>query len=321
MGARDSGAVGSRRTDLMLEKLGTSSPRSERAADLYDWDELVQEDRIHRLIYTDPAIFQAEMTNIFAAVWVYLGHESQIPGNDDYITVRLGLRPLILLRDSNGKLRALFNRCAHRGTTLCRKDKGSARIFTCPYHGWSYLNTGKLRAVPWPDGYACDFNNPKYNVAQVPRVDSYRGFIFATLNPDAPSLIDYLGAITRPIDEWLDRQPKGLIRVCEANITPRRCGGASAPRRKTFSTSHPRSRSTSTSFPTSRCSATTSRCLSPFPSTRPTSPGTGRPSSTRTRRCTARSMRSTRCACVRRSSSRISAKSTTSPISRKSNAG
>src|SRR5262245_50347355 len=87
---------------------------------LYDWDELVQEDRVHRLIYTDPAIFAAEMTNIFGAVWIYLGHESQIPANDDYITVRLGLRPIILLRDSQGKIRALFNRCAHRGTTLCR---------------------------------------------------------------------------------------------------------------------------------------------------------------------------------------------------------
>src|SRR4249920_67820 len=199
----------------MLEKLTTA--RIESAADLYDWDELVQEDRVHRLIYTDPAIFQAEMTNIFGAVWVYLGHESQIPSNDDFITVRLGLRPLILLRDADGKIRALFNRCTHRGTTLCRKDKGSARTFTCPYHGWSYLNSGKLRAVPWPDGYACDFKDSKYNVAQVPRVESYRGFIFATLNADAPPLLDYLGPITQPIDEWLDRNPGGKVTVCEAN--------------------------------------------------------------------------------------------------------
>src|SRR6266540_2680077 len=198
----------------MLEKLNASRLGG---ADLYDWDELVQEDRVHRLIYTDPAIFAAEMTNIFGAVWVYLGHESQIPANDDFITVRLGLRPIILLRDSNGKIRALFNRCAHRGTTLCRKDRGSARIFTCPYHGWSYLNTGKLRAVPWPDGYACDFKEAKFNVAQVPRVDSYRGFIFATLNLDAPPLLDYLGGIRKPNDKWLDRQPKGRIAVCEAN--------------------------------------------------------------------------------------------------------
>ena len=193
----------------MLEKLARSPGRSDSAADLYDWDDLVQEDRVHRLIYTDPAIFEAEMTHVFGAVWVYVGHESQIAKPNDYITTKLGLRPIILLRDSNGKIRALFNRCTHRGTTLCRLEKGSAFMFVCPYHGWSFLNTGKLRAVPWPDGYACDFKDEKFNVAQVPRVESYRGFIFATLNLDAPPLLDYLGAITQPIDEWLDRQPQG----------------------------------------------------------------------------------------------------------------
>ena len=71
--------------------------------------------------------------------------------------------------------------------------------------------------MPWPDGYACDFKDAKFNVAQVPRVDSYRGFIFGTLNPDAPSLLDYLGGITEPIDEWLDRHPGGKVVVCEAN--------------------------------------------------------------------------------------------------------
>ncbi len=201
----------------MLEKVNTSSIRPAASADLYDWDELVQEDRVHRLIYTDPAIFEAELTNIFGAVWVYLGHDSQIPNNNDYITTKLGLRPIILLRDSNGKIRALFNRCTHRGTTLCRLERGNAFQFVCPYHGWSFLNTGKLRAVPWPDGYACDFKDTKFNVAQVPRVDSYRGFIFGTLNPDAPPLIDYLGGITGPIDEWLDRNPGGKVVVCEAN--------------------------------------------------------------------------------------------------------
>jgi phenylpropionate dioxygenase-like ring-hydroxylating dioxygenase large terminal subunit len=199
----------------MLEKLpGTGV---QQVTDLYDWDELVQEDRAHRLIYTDPAIFTAEMTRIFASVWVYLGHESQIPRNDDFITTRLGLRPIILLRDSHGRIRALYNRCAHRGTTLCRKDKGSAKFFQCPYHGWSFLNSGKLRAVPWADGYACDFKDSKFNLAQVPRVESYRGFIFGTLNADAPPLLEYLGPIARPIDQWLDRHPGGRIVVCEAN--------------------------------------------------------------------------------------------------------
>ena len=167
-------------------------PAGSTARALYDWDELVQEDRVHRLIYTDPAIFAAEMTHIFGGTWVYLAHESEIPQRQ-----RLHHRAgSACARSSscataNGKIRALYNRCTHRGTTLCRWEKGNAKSFQCPYHGWNFLNTGKLRGVPWPDGYACDFRDPKYNVAQVPRVESYRGFIFGTLNLDAPPLVEH----------------------------------------------------------------------------------------------------------------------------------
>jgi phenylpropionate dioxygenase-like ring-hydroxylating dioxygenase large terminal subunit len=174
----------------------------------YDWDDLVQEERAHRLIYTDPAIFDAEMVHIFGGTWVYLAHESQIPNPNDFVTAKLGLRPLIMTRDGEGRIRALYNRCTHRGTTLCRWDKGNSRTFQCPYHGWNFSNTGKLRGVPWADGYAEKLvRDPKFNLAQVPRVESYRGFIFGTLNLDAPALTDYLGPIRRPIDEWLDRTP------------------------------------------------------------------------------------------------------------------
>jgi len=107
--------------EAMLEKLNQSRLSD---GELYDWDELIQEDRVHRLIYTDPAIFSLEMTHIFGAVWVYLGHESQIPANNDYITVRLGLRPLILLRPPAAKVRALLHRCTHRRTKLCCKGYG-----------------------------------------------------------------------------------------------------------------------------------------------------------------------------------------------------
>ena len=71
--------------------------------------------------------------------------------------------------------------------------------------------------MPWPDGYSCDFSRPEFNLMQVPRVESYRGLIFATLNADAPGLIDYLGPVRRPLDEWLDRHPGGALEVREAN--------------------------------------------------------------------------------------------------------
>lgn len=181
------------------------------------FSELVLEDRVHRSIYTDPAIFEMEMTRVFGAVWVYLAHESQVPANDDFVTARLGLRPIIVVRDSGGTLRALYNRCTHRGARICRADRGNARLFQCAYHGWSFHNTGKLRGVPWPEGYACDFKDAKFNLAQVPRVESYRGFIFGTLNRNAPPLAEYLGGVARCIDEWLDRNPSGKVVVREAN--------------------------------------------------------------------------------------------------------
>src|SRR5215210_7860267 len=94
---------------------------------LHDWDALVQADRAHRLLYTDPAVFQEEMQKVFGAVWVYLGHESQVPNKDDFIATKLGLRPVILVRDSAGTLRALYNRCTHRGSTVCRSAGGNAK--------------------------------------------------------------------------------------------------------------------------------------------------------------------------------------------------
>ncbi len=107
----------------------------------------------------------------------------------------MGLRPLIIAARHGRARSARSTIAAPIAAPRCAAgDKGNARSFQCPYHGWNFLNTGKLRGVPWPDGYACDFKDPKYNVAQVPRVESYRGFIFGTLNLDAPPLRDWLGA-------------------------------------------------------------------------------------------------------------------------------
>jgi phenylpropionate dioxygenase-like ring-hydroxylating dioxygenase large terminal subunit len=199
-----------------IDRIETKSPVSN--APHHDWDFLVQEDRVHSQLYTSPDIFDAEMRYIFGGTWVYLAHESQVPNANDFITAKLGRRPLIITRDAEGAIRALYNRCTHRGTTLCRLEKGNKLTFQCPYHGWNFLNNGKLRGVPWADGYAGNLTkDPKYNLAQVPRVESYRGFVFGTLNMSAAPLNEHLGPIKKPIDEWLDRNPGGKVIVCEAN--------------------------------------------------------------------------------------------------------
>lgn len=167
---------------------------------------LVLPDRVHRTVYTDPDIFAVEMEEIFGRNWVYLCHESQIPHPNDFVTTRMGFRPVIVTRDKAGELHTLMNRCTHRAVTVCRTSAGNASSFQCPYHGWTFRNDGNLTGVPWPDGYAPTFRKEDWGLTQA-RTESYRGFVFATLSSESPSLEDHLGIAARYIDEWLDRRP------------------------------------------------------------------------------------------------------------------
>ena len=123
-----------------------------------DYGSLVRDDRIHRTLYTDPAVFADEMERIFGRTWVYLGHESEIPEPHDFKLTSLGTRPVILSRDSEGTARAFFNRCSHRGVTVCNEERGNASRFVCSYHGWTYSSSGELLNVPFPSGVGDSFD-------------------------------------------------------------------------------------------------------------------------------------------------------------------
>ncbi|ABL80349.1 MULTISPECIES: aromatic ring-hydroxylating dioxygenase subunit alpha [unclassified Nocardioides] len=178
------------------------------------WSDRVLEDRVHRTLYTDPGVFAEEMVRVFGGEsWVYLGHESQVPEPNSYLSVRMGLRPLIVTRDREGALHGIFNRCAHRGATICRDESGVAKSFQCPYHGWTFRNTGELVGTPWPEGYGSGFDKSEFGLRKVNRIETYRGFIFGTLNDEAPSVPDWLGPATTWLDYWIDRAPGGDVRV------------------------------------------------------------------------------------------------------------
>lgn len=181
------------------------------------WSDRVLEDRVHRTLYTDQAVFDEEMVKVFGGLsWVYLAHESQLPEPHSYLSLRMGLRPLILTRDRRGALHGIFNRCTHRGATICRAESGVAKSFQCPYHGWTFRNTGELVGAPWPQGYGADFKKSEYGLRKVNRLETYRGFIFGTLNDDAPSVADWLGPAKTWLDYWIDRAPGGEVIVRSA---------------------------------------------------------------------------------------------------------
>jgi len=169
--------------------------------------------RVHTRAYTDPSVFAVEMERVFAKTWVYVAHESEIAQPGDFKTSHVGLQPVVVSRAADGAVHVFVNRCVHRGSVVCRESRGNAQEFSCPYHGWVYGTDGKLLAVSErrePGGYSERFEAPE-GLFQLPRVQSYRGFIFASFNADAPELLGFLGRAKTIIDRKLNLSPEGEI--------------------------------------------------------------------------------------------------------------
>jgi benzoate/toluate 1,2-dioxygenase alpha subunit len=169
--------------------------------------------RVARDIFSDPKILELEMRHIFEGNWIYLAHESQIAEKNDYYTTWMGRQPVFIARNRNGELNAFINACSHRGAMLCRFKRANKSTFTCPFHGWTFSNSGKLLKVKDPEGagYPDAFNHDgSHDLTKVPRFESYRGFLFGSLNPDVASLTEYLGEAAKMIDMIVDQAPNGL---------------------------------------------------------------------------------------------------------------
>lgn len=169
--------------------------------------------RCRREMFTDEEFFELEMKNIFEGNWIYLAHESQIPEKNDFFTYTMGRQPIFITRNKEDKLKAFLNSCSHRGAMLCRTKKGKRAAHTCPFHGWVYNNDGKLLKVKDPDdaGYPESFNKEgSHNLKEIPRFESYRGFLFGSLSDDVVPLKEYLGEAAKIIDMIVDQSPQGL---------------------------------------------------------------------------------------------------------------
>ena len=181
--------------------------------------------RIDRDVYLAPELYQAEIEAIFESGWLYLCHESQVAKPGDFFATHMGRQPVVVVRGKDGRIDAFINACSHRGAVLAPVKQGHVTVFTCRFHGWSYATDGKCIKVKSEDtGYDGPLDRSTYDLKRPPKLEIYRGFVFASLNPESGPLIGHLGEARPFIDLYADMSPDGLeilpgsqTYICEHN--------------------------------------------------------------------------------------------------------
>lgn len=169
--------------------------------------------RIPFWAYTDAEVYRRELDRFFygRGHWCYVALEAELPKPGDYRLSWVGERSVIVVRDRDGTINVVENRCAHRGVRFCQKSRGNARSFVCPYHQWTYKLNGDLAGLPFrhgvkkgdevQGGMPADFDLAQHGLTRL-RVAAHNGLVFATFDPSAPDFTDYIGPDVLP---WVNR--------------------------------------------------------------------------------------------------------------------
>ena len=182
-----------------------------------DLASLVRPAEVHRDLYLSEDLFALERERLFRRVWLFVGHDSQIPNAGDYIRCELAGQPVVMLRLVDGSVTVLHNRCAHKGGPLVSEPTGNiGRLFRCPYHGWTYHPDGRLAGMPLREGYegsALGQSPASQGLTRWGEVHSHRGFVFARAEGDGLGLSESMGELLAALDRIADRSPVGRLRI------------------------------------------------------------------------------------------------------------
>ena len=151
--------------------------------------------------YTSAEFAEREWQHMWRKVWLMAGRESDIPNAGDYFTFEIGPESLLIVRQHDGSLAARFNVCMHRGNRLREPGRGHADKFSCIFHGWEYGIDGRLEKALDEECFPQGVSRDALSLQPV-RCDTWAGFVFVCLDPNAESLQDYLGIIPEHLDPY-----------------------------------------------------------------------------------------------------------------------
>jgi Rieske 2Fe-2S family protein len=145
-------------------------------------------------LYTSERAFTTDLAAVFDRSWLFVATEPEIPEPGDYLTVSLGSRSILLLRDDDESVRAFHNVCRHRGSRLLDACSGSVGNIVCPYHQWTYGTDGQLLHA---ESAGPDFPRDRLGLRPV-HARSVAGLIFISLADEPPADFDEFSAIVTP---------------------------------------------------------------------------------------------------------------------------
>ena len=144
--------------------------------------------------YTSREFAKLEWDRMWTRTWLLAGTLSDLENVGDYFSFEIGRESIVVARSAPDRIDAFYNVCQHRASqVVVGRGCGHARSFVCPYHLWTYDLTGKLRGLPdredYPQGVPDDMRMPAL------RVETWGGWVFVHMDPDAPPLADHLGVV------------------------------------------------------------------------------------------------------------------------------
>ena len=152
--------------------------------------------------YISSAWLEQEYDNVWPRMWLFACLERDVSRTGQYVVFNVARESILVSRTAQGKVVAHFNVCQHRGTRIMTDERGCEKSFTCPYHGWTYRPDGRLMVVPdnqrFPGG---GVNRAERSLKPV-QVDTLAGMVWICMDPDAPSLRDYLGPVAERIEPY-----------------------------------------------------------------------------------------------------------------------